>query len=100
MNIDFEMYRIFYVVANNGNITKASEELKISPTNDIAYTLIRFDAYFSSEKNKYNWIDIKKRAYQLLVPFFVYQIIVSLIFSGNFSQQVGRNRRNLLIIKP
>ena len=30
MNIDFELYRIFYVVANNGNITKASEELKIS----------------------------------------------------------------------
>ena len=30
MNIDFEYYRIFYVVANNGNITKASEELNIS----------------------------------------------------------------------
>lgn len=30
MNIDFELYRIFYVVANNGNITKASEELNIS----------------------------------------------------------------------
>ena len=30
MNIDFELYRIFYVVANNGNITKASEELMIS----------------------------------------------------------------------
>ena len=30
MNIDFELYRIFYVVANNGNITKASEELSIS----------------------------------------------------------------------
>ena len=26
MNIDFELYRIFYTVANNGNITKASEE--------------------------------------------------------------------------
>ncbi len=30
MNIDFELYRIFYVVANKGNITKASEELNIS----------------------------------------------------------------------
>lgn len=30
MNINFELYRIFYVVANNGNITKASEELSIS----------------------------------------------------------------------
>ena len=30
MNIDFELYRIFYVVANNSNITKASKELNIS----------------------------------------------------------------------
>ena len=30
MNIDFELYRIFYIVANNKNITKASEELNIS----------------------------------------------------------------------
>lgn len=30
MNIDFELYRIFYVVANNKNITKASQELNIS----------------------------------------------------------------------
>ena len=30
MNIDFELYRIFYVVANHLNITKASEELNIS----------------------------------------------------------------------
>ena len=30
MNIDFELYRVFYVVANNGNITKAAEELMIS----------------------------------------------------------------------
>ncbi len=30
MNIDFELYRIFYVVANHSNITKASEELNIS----------------------------------------------------------------------
>lgn len=30
MNINFELYRIFYVVANNSNITKASEELNIS----------------------------------------------------------------------
>ena len=30
MNIDFELYRIFYVVANHSNITKASEELRIS----------------------------------------------------------------------
>lgn len=30
MNIDFELYRIFYAVANRGNITKASEELNIS----------------------------------------------------------------------
>lgn len=30
MNIDFELYRIFYTVANNCNITKAAEELMIS----------------------------------------------------------------------
>ena len=30
MNIDFELYRVFYVVANNKNITKASKELNIS----------------------------------------------------------------------
>ena len=30
MNIDFELYRIFYTVANHQNITKASEELNIS----------------------------------------------------------------------
>ena len=30
MNIDFELYRIFYIVANNKNITKSSEELNIS----------------------------------------------------------------------
>lgn len=30
MNIDFELYRIFYTVANVGNITKASGELLIS----------------------------------------------------------------------
>ena len=30
MNIDFELYRIFYVVANNKNITKAANELNIS----------------------------------------------------------------------
>ena len=30
MNIDFELYRIFYVVANNLNITKAASELNIS----------------------------------------------------------------------
>jgi len=30
MNIDFELYRIFYTVANHKNITKASEELNIS----------------------------------------------------------------------
>ena len=30
MNIDFELYRIFYVVANNKNITKAALELNIS----------------------------------------------------------------------
>ncbi len=30
MNIHFELYRIFYIVANNKNITKASEELNIS----------------------------------------------------------------------
>lgn len=30
MNIDLELYRIFYVVANHCNITKASEELSIS----------------------------------------------------------------------
>ena len=30
MNVDFELYRIFYVVANHCNITKASEELNIS----------------------------------------------------------------------
>lgn len=30
MNINFELYRIFYTVANNGNITKAANELNIS----------------------------------------------------------------------
>ena len=30
MNIDFELYRIFYTVAKNQNITKAAEELNIS----------------------------------------------------------------------
>jgi DNA-binding transcriptional LysR family regulator len=30
MNINFELYRIFYVVANNKNMTRASEELFIS----------------------------------------------------------------------
>ena len=30
MNINFELYRIFYVVANHSNITKASEEFNIS----------------------------------------------------------------------
>ena len=30
MNIDFELYRVFYTVANNKNITKAAEELMIS----------------------------------------------------------------------
>lgn len=30
MNIDFELYRIFYTVANNGNITTAAKELNIS----------------------------------------------------------------------
>lgn len=30
MNINFELYRVFYVVANHKNITKASEELNIS----------------------------------------------------------------------
>lgn len=30
MNINFELYRIFYVVATVGNITKASQELNIS----------------------------------------------------------------------
>lgn len=30
MNIDFELYRVFYAVANNKNITKAAQELNIS----------------------------------------------------------------------
>ena len=30
MNVNFELYRVFYTVANLGNITKASEELHIS----------------------------------------------------------------------
>ena len=30
MNVDFELYRIFYVVANNKSISKASKELLIS----------------------------------------------------------------------
>lgn len=30
MNINFELYRLFYTVANAGNITKAANELKIS----------------------------------------------------------------------
>lgn len=32
MNIDYELYRIFYIVAKNGNITRASKELLISET--------------------------------------------------------------------
>ena len=30
MNVSFEYYRIFYVVAKTGNITKAADELMIS----------------------------------------------------------------------
>lgn len=30
MNVNFELYRVFYTVANTGNITKAAEELMIS----------------------------------------------------------------------
>ncbi len=30
MNIDYELYRIFYIVAKNGNITRASKKLLIS----------------------------------------------------------------------
>lgn len=30
MNIDYELYRIFYIVAKNGNITRSSKELLIS----------------------------------------------------------------------
>ena len=30
MNINFELYRVFYAVANTGNITKAVEQLMIS----------------------------------------------------------------------
>lgn len=30
MNIDYELYRIFYIVVKNGNITRASKELLIS----------------------------------------------------------------------
>ena len=30
MNINFELYRIFYTVANHGNITAAAKELNIS----------------------------------------------------------------------
>ena len=30
MNVNFELYRVFYVVATCGNITKASQELRIS----------------------------------------------------------------------
>ena len=30
MNVNFEYYRIFYSVANHGNITKAAKELMIS----------------------------------------------------------------------
>ena len=30
MNIDFELYHVFYVVANVGNITKASKVLNVS----------------------------------------------------------------------
>lgn len=30
MNIDYELYRIFYIVAKNGNISRASKELLIS----------------------------------------------------------------------
>ena len=30
MNIDLELYRIFYIVAKNKHMTRASEELHIS----------------------------------------------------------------------
>ncbi|MEI3508505.1 MAG: LysR family transcriptional regulator [Bacilli bacterium] len=30
MNVDFELYKIFYTVANTKNITKAAKELCIS----------------------------------------------------------------------
>ena len=30
MNIDYELYKIFYEVANSGNITHASQKLNIS----------------------------------------------------------------------
>ena len=30
MNIDYELYRIFYIVAKNGSITRSSKELLIS----------------------------------------------------------------------
>ena len=30
MNVDLELYRVFYVVAKNKHMTKASEELHIS----------------------------------------------------------------------
>ena len=30
MNVNFELYKVFYSVANNGSISKASEELLIS----------------------------------------------------------------------
>ena len=30
MNVDLELYRVFYIVAKNKHMTKASEELHIS----------------------------------------------------------------------
>lgn len=65
-------------------ISNPSEELKISPTNDIAYTLIRFDAYFSSEKNKYNWIiyhtpkEIRKNIKKLLEKIMNKEILTNI----------------------
>ena len=65
-------------------ISNPSEELKISPSNDIAYTLIRFDAYFSSEKNKYNWIiyhtpkEIRKNIKKLLEKIMNKEILTNI----------------------
>ncbi len=47
--------------------------------------LFMFLSGFVSYKLRNTLADIKKRAYQLLIPFFVYPIIAGLLLHGSFS---------------
>lgn len=46
--------------------------------------LFMFVSGFVSYKIESNWLDIKKRAYQLLVPFIAYPIITGLVLNGEY----------------